>query len=157
MRNLKFFGLMVAVFLMIGVKAQAETIGFANFKKIEAGYDYAVNSYKEIDTKILELQQFIINKDKEYKALDSPIAKKNFEEKTQKDYKIKEDSVLKAKLTKEDEIFNDIMEATKIVAEQKKIDLVLDYRVIFTGGVDLSDDITAYLNKNPNLSKKKKK
>ena len=58
-------------------------------------YYYAKNVYKELDTKALELQQYLIDKDKQYKAIESPIAKKNFEEKTAKEFKAKQVSTPK--------------------------------------------------------------
>jgi Skp family chaperone for outer membrane proteins len=38
------------------------------------------------------------------------------------------------------------MDATKAVAASKNYGIVLDYRVVFTGGVDISDEIIQYLN-----------
>lgn len=148
--SLVILGLM----LISNLAAKAETIGYANFKKIESDYVYAQTSYKEIDNKVLELQQYVIDKDKQFKAIESPIQKKNFEEKIQKEYKEKEDAVLKLKLAKEDEIYKNIMSATKAVAAAKNIDIVLDYRVIFTGGVDISNDVVQYLNANTPQPKK---
>ena len=99
MSKFKFF---IAIFALVFAvnTASAEVVGIANYKKIEAGYNYAKTTYKQIDDKILELQQFVIDKDKEFKAIESPIQKKNFEEKTQKDYKDREDAILKLKLQK---------------------------------------------------------
>lgn len=138
-----------------GKPVMADTIGFADFKKIESGYNYAQKVYKELDDKVLGLQQYLINKDKEYKAIESPLSKKSFEEKTEKEYRAKEDAVVKLKLQKEEEIFNNIQSAAKIVAAQKKVDVVFDYRVILTGGVDLTDDIITYLNSNKAPAAKK--
>jgi len=146
MKTIKMMILALSIMLVTNLTAMAETIAYANFKKIEAEYCYAKTSYKEIDNKVLELQQYVIDRDKQFKAIDSPIQKKNFEEKIQKEYKLKEDDVLKLKLQKEDEIYKNIMEATKTVAAAKNIDIVLDYRVVFTGGIDLSQDIIQYLN-----------
>ena len=149
---------MVAIFMGLNMNAQAQAdtvIGYANYKKIEQSYEYAKRAYKEIDAKVLELQQFVIDKDKEFKNIDSPVKKKAFEEKTQKDYKAKEDAILALKTKKEDEIFNNIMVATNAVAKSKKIDVVLDYRVIFTGGTDISNEVIQYLNTRPNPTAKK--
>ena len=139
---------------MSNIANAADTIGVANYKKIESEYNYAKKVYKDLDNKIVDLQQFVIDKDKEFKAIESPIQKKNFEEKTQKEYKAKEDAIITLKAKKEDEIFNNIMSATNAVAKTRKIDVVLDYRVIFTGGIDISDDVIQYLNTRPNPSKK---
>ena len=149
MKRIKLALIALSLLMFTNLTAKAETIGYANFKKIESEYAYAKTSYKEIDNKVLELQQYVIDKDKQFKAIDSPIQKKNFEDKIQKEYKAKEDEVLKLKLQKEDEIYQNIMNATKMVAVTKKIDIVLDYRVVFTGGVDISADIIQYLNSSP--------
>lgn len=150
----KLLVITVAVVIASIKPVLADTIGYADFKKIENNYAYAQKAYKDLDDKVLELQQYLINKDKEYKAIESPLSKKNFEEKTEKEYKAKEDAVLKLKLQKEEEIFNNIQAASKIVAAQKKVDVVFDYRVILTGGVDLTDDIITYLNNTKAPAKK---
>lgn len=138
---------------MSNVANAADTIGVANYKKIESEYNYAKKVYKDLDNKIVDLQQFVIDKDKEFKAIESPIQKKNFEEKTQKEYKAKEDAVLQMKVTKQDEIYENILNATKAVAKQKGLSMVVDYRVIFVGGVDISDDVIKYLNNTPTPKK----
>ena len=145
----------MAIFASLNINnsAEATVIGYANYKKIEQSYEYAQKTYKELDAKVLELQQFVIDKDKEFKAIESPIQKKNFEEKTQKEYKAKEDAVLQMKVTKQDEIYENILNATKAVAKQKGLSMVVDYRVIFVGGVDISDDVIKYLNSTPNVKK----
>lgn len=148
MNKFKISFLITAILAITGMPAQADTIGYADFKKIENNYNYAQKAYKDIDSKVLSLQQYLIDKDKEYKAIESPLSKKTFEEKTEKEYKAKEDAVVKLKLEKENEIFNNIQNASKIVSAQKNIDVVFDYRVILTGGVDLTQDIINYLNEN---------
>ena len=140
-----FLSLLIA-FFGINLSANAQTIGYADFQKIESEYNYAKRVYKDLDNKVLELQQYVIDKDKQFKAIESPVQKKNFEEKTQAEYKMKEESVYKLKVQKEDEVYNNIMNAAKAVAANKKIDIVLDYRVVFTGGVDITRDIIQYLN-----------
>ena len=148
MNKFKISFLITAILAITGMQAQADTIGYADFKKIENNYNYAQKAYKDIDSKVLSLQQYLIDKDKEYKAIESPLSKKTFEEKTEKEYKAKEDAVVKLKLEKDNEIFNNIQNASKIVSAQKNIDVVFDYRVILTGGVDLTQDIINYLNGN---------
>jgi len=131
----------------------AQTIGCADFKKIEANYVYAQKTYKELDDKLLGLQQYLIDKDKEYKTIESPLSKKNFEQKVEKEYKAKEDALMKLKIQKQEEIFNNIQSASKIVSAQKKVDVVFDYRVILSGGVDITQDIIDYLNNNKTVKK----
>ena len=149
MKKLKALLVSAAVVLGLGAlstTANAQTIGYVNYKTVESNYEYAKSAYKEIDTKYLELQQYLMEKEKQYKNIDSPINKKNFEDQVQKDFKLKNDEFDKLKLKRAQEVESNILQATKAVAADKKIDIVLDYRVIFTGGVDLSQDVINYLN-----------
>lgn len=120
-----------------------------NFKKVASSYNYAKNIAKDIDTEILNLNQYLLDKDKELKAIESPIAKKNFEEKTIRDYKAKEEALLNKRNKIDAEVTNTILNATKIIAQQKQIDTVLDYRIVVIGGKDLTDDVIKYLNAQP--------
>ncbi len=159
MKNLKIFLISAAaLFVMCSgffSESKAQTIGYVNYKTVESNYEYAKQAYKEIDTKYLELQQYLMDKEKQYKNIESPINKKNFEDQVQKDFKIKNDEFDKFKLKKAQEVEGNILQATRAVAADKKIDIVLDYRVIFTGGVDISQDVINYLN-SPNFKPVKK-
>ena len=66
--------------------ANADVLGSANYKKIEQNYNYAKTVYKQVDDKVLDLQKFLMQKEKDYKKIESPIKRKNFEEQTQKEY-----------------------------------------------------------------------
>ena len=46
---------------------------------------------------------------------------------------------MKMKMQKEEQIFNKIQAATKDVMVAQKLDAVVDYRVIFVGGLDITD------------------
>lgn len=149
MKKLKAMLTVLAAVLMLGGinnSVSAETIGYVNYKTVEASYEFAKQAYKEIDTKYLELQQYLMDKEKQYKNIESPINKKNFEDSVQKDFKAKNDEFANLKMKRAEEVENNILQATKTVAADKKIDMVLDYRVIFTGGTDLSQDVINYLN-----------
>ena len=149
MKKIKFLLATIAtVLLFAGVNssADAQTIGYVNYKTVESNYEFAKSAYKEIDTKYLELQQYLMDKEKQYKNIDSPINKKNFEDQVQKDFKAKNDEFTKLKMKRAEEVENNILKATQAVAAEKRIDVVLDYRVIFTGGTDLSQDVINYLN-----------
>ena len=149
MKNLKsMFIVAIAMFgfLSVNNSATAQTIGYVNYKTVETSYEYAKAAHKEIDTKYLELQQYLMDKEKQYKNIESPITRKNFEEQVQKDFKLKNEEFDKLKNKRAQEVENNILQATKVVAADKKIDIVLDYRVVFTGGIDLSQDVINYLN-----------
>ena len=147
----KFYSIVLTAlctFVFAG-QALATNIGYIDFKKVGTSYNYAKTVFKELDNKSLELQQFIIDKDKQYKAIESPIAKKNFEEKTQQEFTTKKEALEKMQIAKEEDIYNRIIAATKVIANQKKLDAVFDHTSLFVGGVDISDDVIKYLNSQP--------
>lgn len=145
--KLTVLALSVAVLTTIGSVANASGIGYVNYKKVQENYSYAQDAIKEVDAKGLELQQFLVDKEKEFKALDTPVKKKNFEEKTAKEFKLKQDNYLKFKAEKEDLVFNKIQEAAKTTMIEQKLDAVLDFRVIFVGGLDITDMVIDKLKK----------
>ncbi len=136
----------ISSYFLGNVSVWADTVGYADFKKIEENYIFAKNSFKEIDDKVMGLQQYLMDKDKEYKTIESPLSKKNFEQKVEKEYKAREAALMKLKTQKEEEIFKNIQAASKAVSAQKKIDVVFDCRVILSGGQDITQDIIDYLN-----------
>ncbi len=146
----KFKFILTALILMFAtsLSANAYTIGYADFQKVISEYTYARNAYKDIDNKLLELQQYAIDKDKQYKTIESPIQKKTFEQQIQKEFKTKEDRIYDLKVSKEKEIQTNILNASKAVAASKKLDVILDYGVVYAGGVDVTNDIIQYLNSN---------
>lgn len=114
-------------------------IGYINYKKIQEGCAFAQAAVKEIDAKGLELQQYLVDKEKEFKALDTPVKKKNFEEKTAKEFKAKEEAYMKLKIQKEEAVYNKIQEAARQVLIEQKLDTIVDFRIIFVGGIDVTD------------------
>lgn len=125
--------------LCFGMKANAAGVGYIDYGKVMENYSFAQQAIKEIDNKSLEMQQFMVDKEKQYKNLDTPLKKQNFEEQTAREYKLKEDSLMRLKTQKEEMVYNKIQSAAKQVLVEQKLDAIVDYRVIFVGGVDISD------------------
>ncbi|MCD7779584.1 MAG: OmpH family outer membrane protein [Candidatus Gastranaerophilales bacterium] len=146
MFKFKFILTVLLIMFAANISANASTIGYADFDKVLTEYTFARNAYKDIDNKLLELQQYAIDKDKQYKAIDSPIQKKTFEEQIQKEFQSKEDKIYSLKTQKEKVIRENVLAACKSVASSKKLDAILDYNVVYAGGVDVTNDIIQYLN-----------
>ena len=125
--------------LFIGIKANAAGVGYIDYQKVQENYSFAQQAVKEIDSKALEMQQFMVDKEKQYKSLDTPLKKQNFEEQTAREFKLKEDAYLRLKAQREEQVYNKIQAAAKQVLVEQKLDAIVDYRVIFVGGVDISD------------------
>ena len=132
--------------MSLNTVAQASGIGFIDYKKIQENYSYAKDAVKEVDAKALELQQYLVDKEKEFKSLDTPVKKKNFEEKTAKEFKVKQEAYLKLKVEKEEAVYGKIQEVAKQVLVDQKLDAIVDFRVIFVGGCDITNLVLQKLN-----------
>ena len=141
MKNLKLAALLMGagLFLALGNQANAAGVGYIDYQKVQDAFPFAQQAVKEIDAKALEMQQYMVDKEKQYKALDTPLKKQNFKDQTAREFKLKQDSYMRLKSDKEEQVYNKIQAATKQVLVEQKLDAIVDYRVIFVGGVDISD------------------
>lgn len=138
MNKLKLGIVLAAIVAMTGV-TNAAGVGYIDYAKVIDNYDYAKKATKEVDAKGLEMQQFLVDKEKEYKALDTPLKKQTFEQKTAQEFKAKEDAYVALKNKREQEVYNKIREAAKAVMVEQKLDAIMDQRGVFVGGLDISD------------------
>ena len=139
MKKLKLAVMTLAILLFAGNIASAEGIGYIDYQRVVESTPFARDAMKAIDAKALELQQYLVDKEKEYKAIDTPVQKKNFQDKVANDFKAKESAFLKQKVKSEDEIYNKIKEATKTIMIEHKLSAVISDRAVFVGGVDVTN------------------
>ncbi len=149
MKNFKnlIVTLAITTAISIGNFALAEGIGYIDTEKIYAGYDAIQSAMQEISQKELALQEYLLQQEKKSKNLTSPIQKKNFEEQVAKEFKAKKEAYLKFKQEKEQAIYDKIQKASREVLVEQKLDAIVDARVIFVGGIDVSDLVIAKLKK----------
>ena len=88
MNKLKMSLAALAIVAVTGV-ANASGVGYIDYVKVIDNYDYAKQVTKEVDAKGLEMQQYLVDKEKEYKSLDTPLKKQTFEEKVSQEFKKK--------------------------------------------------------------------
>ncbi|GBF23474.1 putative outer membrane protein [Candidatus Gastranaerophilus sp. (ex Termes propinquus)] len=137
----------IALLLALCLQAPAFcAIGMVNYNEIVTNYPKAKTAYREIDDRATNLQSFLLDKEKEFKRLDTPVAKKAFEEKTAKEFAQRQEALAKFKAQKEKEISDDIDKVIKAVALESKLDTVVDFRVIYFGGTDITDKVIKSLN-----------
>lgn len=139
MKKFSLAALLIVAGLVFGLKTDAAGLGYIDYQKVSEAYPLAQQAIKEVDSKTLEIQQFMVDKEKQYKSLDTPLKKQNFEEQTARELKIKQDALMRLRSQKEELVYNKIQAATKQVLVEQKLDAIVDYRVIFIGGVDISD------------------
>lgn len=136
MTTLALFG---AAVLSLESSAIAGGVGYIDYQKVQESYPLAQQAIKEVDSKATELQQYMLDKEKQYKALDTPLKKQNFEDATARELNTKQEALYRLKSDKEELVFNKIQAAAKQVLVEQKLDAVLDFRVVFVGGVDITD------------------
>ena len=138
MKNWKL-GLILASIIAFTGMANAAGVGYIDYIKVIDNYDYAKKVTKEVDAKGLEMQQYLVDKEKEYKALDTPLKKQTFEQKTAQEFKAKEQAYISLKQKREQEVYTKIREAAKAVMVEQKLDAIMDQRGVFVGGLDITD------------------
>ena len=138
MNKLKL-GLVLLSFMVVTGVANAAGVGYIDYAKVIDNYEFAKKATKEVDAKGLEMQQYLVDKEKEYKALDTPLKKQTFEQKTAQEFKAKEQAYMALKTKREQEVYTKIREAAKAVMVEHKLDAVMDQRGVFVGGVDITD------------------
>ena len=144
MKKIKLGLAVLAIAAFTGI-ANAGGIGYIDYGKVIDNYDYAKQVTKEVDAKGLEMQQFLVDKEKEYKSLDTPLKRQTFEAKVAQEFKEKEQAYVTLKNKREQEVFTKIKEAAKAVMVEQKLDAIMDVRGVFVGGVDISDSVIAKL------------
>ena len=141
----------LAVLLMMLFTAPcfAQTIGSVNYRELLTNYSKAKAAMSELEDRANEMQRFLLDKEKEFKKIDSAVQRKTFEDQTARTLAQKQDALDKYRLKKETEIDAAIDAAIKQVAMENKIDTVVDSRVIFYGAVDITDKVLKRLNFAP--------
>ncbi|MBD5401663.1 OmpH family outer membrane protein [bacterium] len=140
MKKLKLMALLLAAGLSVSISTSANAeVGFLNYQKVLENYPAAQQAVKEIDAKGLELQQYMLEKEKQYKNLDTPLKKQNFESQTASELKTKQEALYKLRVDKETQIMTQVQNAAKSVMVAQKLDAILADQVIFVGGVDVTD------------------
>ena len=144
MKNLKLALVGLSLLALTGV-ANATGVGYIDYARVIDNYAYAKQVTKEIDAKGLEMQQYLVDKEKEYKSLDTPLKKQSFEEKTAAEFKTKEAAYVSLKNKREQEVYDKIKAAAKTVMVEQKLDAIIDNRGVFVGGMDITDLVISKL------------
>ena len=140
MKGIKL-GLVALAVMAVTAAVNASGVGYIDYAKVIDNYDYAKQATKEVDAKGLEMQQYLVDKEKEYKALDTPLKKQTFEERVSQEFKAKEAAYLSLRERKEKEVYNKIQDAAKAVMVEQKLDAIMDVRGVFVGGVDITPSV----------------
>ena len=139
MKSFKLLIIGLAITLFAGNAVLAEGLGYIDYQRVVESTPFARDTMKSLDSKALELQQYLVDKEKEYKSIDTPIQKKNFQDKVANDFKAKETAYLKLKAKSENEIYEKIKAAATDIMVQHKLTAVISDRAVFVGGMDITN------------------
>ena len=103
---------------------------------------------REIETKGREIEQYLKAKEAEFAKLETPLQKQKFQETVQMELKTKEEAFNDFRNKREDEVYNRIHAVAEKIRLEKELDVLIDARGVFSGGVDITEDLIKKLNAN---------
>ena len=146
MKNLKLLALLMAAGVVFGCAGSANAeVGYIDYQRVLENYPAAQTAIKEIDAKGLELQQYMLEQEKQYKNLSTPLQKQNFESQTSNNIRQKQEALAKLQRDKENQILNQIQAVAKSIMVAQRLDAVFSDQVVFVGGVDITDQVIQQL------------
>lgn len=137
--------------LLISLPCFAAGIGYINYEKVASEYQFAKASLREIETKGREIENYLKTKEIEFNKLETPLQKQKFQESVQAELRAKENAFNDFRNKKEDEVYKRIYAVAEKIRLEKGLDVLIDARGVFSGGVDISDMVIQRLNANGGL------
>ncbi|OGH99228.1 MAG: hypothetical protein A2287_02685 [Candidatus Melainabacteria bacterium RIFOXYA12_FULL_32_12] len=149
MRVFKKFLTMLAVVSVIGFSGLASyaEVAIVDLDKVISNYSKAQDVSADLKVKEAELQKFLADAQKQLKNANSPVEKKNLEDRLTNEFKTKADGFRELQIKEWKEIEDSVFSAIDKAAKSKKLDLVLNKSSVLQGGVDITDQIINLLNK----------
>lgn len=140
--------LLIVLSLAITTPCFAGGVGYINYEKVASEYQYAKASLREIETKGREIDNYLKNKEAEFSKLETPLQKQKFQETVQAELKAREKAFNDFRTKREDEVYKRIYAVAEKIRLEKELDVLIDARGVFSGGVDISDALIQKLNAN---------
>ena len=143
--------LVLMLFLLVSLPCFAAGVGYINYEKVASEYQFAKASLREIETKGREIEQYLKFKEIEFNKLETPLQKQKFQETVQAELRARENAFNDFRNKKEDEVYKRIYAVAEKIRLEKGLDVLIDARGVFSGGVDISDAVIQKLNANGGL------
>lgn len=140
--------LVLLTLLVITSPCFSAGVGYINYEKVASEYQFAKASMREIETKGGEIEQYLKAKEAEFAKLETPLQKKKFQETVQAELKTKERAFNDFRNKREDEVYNRIHAVAEKIRLEKELDVLLDARGVFSGGIDITEALIQRLNAN---------
>jgi Skp family chaperone for outer membrane proteins len=121
-------------------------VGYINYEKVILEYQFAKNTAREIETKANEIEKYLEAKEAEFNKLESPVQKNKLEATVRNEMKTKEAAFNDFRNKKEELVYTKIHAVSEKIRLEKGLDAILDRRSVFSGGVDITDELIKKLN-----------
>ena len=140
--------ILVLALLIISTPSFAAGVGYINYEKVASEYQFAKASLREIETKGREIEQYLKAKEIEFNKLETPLQKQKFQETVQAEMKTKEKAFNDFRNKREEQVYQRIYAVSEKIRLEKGLDVLIDARGVFSGGVDITDTVIQRLNSN---------
>ena len=140
--------LAILCLLFLSAPSFAAGVGYINYEKVAAEYQFAKASMREIETKGREIENYLKAKEAEFNKLETPLQKQKFQETVQAELKTKEQAFNDFRMRREEQVYQRIHGVAEKIRLEKGLDILLDARGVFSGGVDITNDLIQKLNQN---------
>ena len=132
--------------LFFSLPVFAGGVGYINYDKVVQNYQFAKNTLMQIEVKNNEIKQYLMMKENEFNKLESAVQKQKFETTVQAELRTKEQAFNDYRERKEEEVYNRIHAVSEKIRLEKGLDAIIDARSVFSGGVDITNDLIQKLN-----------
>lgn len=142
---------LLLILIIFSTPCFAGGIGYINYEKVASEYQFAKASLREIETKGREIENYLKTKEIEFNKLETPLQKQKFQESVQTELRAKEDAFNDFRNKREEQVYQRIYAVAEKIRLEKGLDVLIDARGVFSGGVDISDMVIQRLNANGGL------
>ena len=119
---------------------------YINYEKVIKNYQFEKNSITEVENKSIEIEKYLEKKEDEYNKTESAVQKKKIEDTVRNEMKVKEQAFNDFRNKKEEEVYNRIHAISEKIRMEKGLDAILDERSVFSGGIDITNELIEKLN-----------
>jgi len=144
MKDLKV--ILILFMFLFNTAAYAGGVGYIDYQKVMDNYLFAKTTMTEIQNKHDEIQKYLEQKEIEFNKLETPLQKQKFEASVQNELRTKETAFNDFREKKEEAVYSRIHAVSEKIRLSKGLDAVLDVRSVFSGGVDITDELIKTLN-----------
>lgn len=138
--------ILIASALLLSLPTFAGGVGYINYDKVLDECQYAKTTAREIETKAREIEKYIENKEDEFSKLESPVQRQKLEVTVRNEMKTKEAAFNDFREKREEAVYQRIHAVSEKIRLEKGLDAILDMRSVFSGGVDITDELIKKLN-----------